>query len=59
MKINVDGSRKASTGLSACGGVVKDHMGQFVRAFPCRLGTCSATHAELWGLFYGLSLART
>lgn len=56
-KLNTDGSH--SQGLSACGGLVRDSMGQFVRGFHCNLGATTSVSAELWGLVLGLRMARS
>lgn len=37
-KINVDGSRRGSSGLAACRGLIRDHCGRFIKAFHCNLG---------------------
>lgn len=55
-KLNVDGSRRK--GFAACGGLVRDSNGSFVRGFYCNLGTATSVSAELWGLVHGLCLAK-
>lgn len=39
VKLNSDGA-KSSQGSSACGGVLRDHNGNFICAFACKLGDC-------------------
>lgn len=56
LKLNTDGSH--SHGLSACGGLLCNSLGQFVRGFHCNLGTATSVAAELWGLVMGLRMAR-
>lgn len=56
MKLNTDGSRK--NGLAACGGLLRNAMGQFISGFHCNLGSATSVLAELWGLTLGLRLAR-
>ncbi|RYR15710.1 hypothetical protein Ahy_B04g072626 [Arachis hypogaea] len=57
LKINVDGSFYAHNGNAACGGVVRDNLGKFLKGFACNLGSCSIMHAELWGIIKGLQIA--
>ncbi|KAL4309954.1 hypothetical protein GQ457_01G030200 [Hibiscus cannabinus] len=40
-KVNVDGARDHSTGLAACGGLIRDHEGRWVRGFARSVGVCS------------------
>lgn len=49
-KFNIDGSHLRSAGSSACGGLVRDSDGRFVKGFYCRVGSGNAIWAELWGL---------
>ena len=44
---------------ASCGGIIRDHNGNFILGFSANLGTCSITQAELWGVFYGLLLAES
>ncbi|KAL4377701.1 hypothetical protein GQ457_02G019130 [Hibiscus cannabinus] len=53
-KLNVDGARDLSTGFSACGGLIRDHGGQWMRGFARSLGVCSPIEAELWAVHEGL-----
>ncbi|CAL2280278.1 unnamed protein product [Prunus armeniaca] len=56
VKLNVDGSRKGSTGAIGAGEVLRDHLGQWVGGFAVNLGQGEVLEAELWGLFFGLNL---
>lgn len=56
MQLNTNGSRK--NGLAACGGLLRNAMGQFISGFHCNLGSATSVLAELWGLTLGLRLAR-
>ncbi|KAE8671154.1 hypothetical protein F3Y22_tig00111990pilonHSYRG00043 [Hibiscus syriacus] len=56
-KINADGSRHPSSGLSACAGVILDSNGKWINGFSTALGQCSVLDAELWGLCESLSRA--
>nr|KYP56524.1 Putative ribonuclease H protein At1g65750 family [Cajanus cajan] len=55
-KLNCDGA--VSYGIASCGGVARDHNGNFIMAFSCKLGNCSVVQAELWAIFYGIKLLR-
>lgn len=48
LKVNIDGSHRRSTGLSACGGVVRDHTGRYICGFHCKLGACVCTWEFTW-----------
>lgn len=54
--LNVDGSH--NSGGSACGRLLRNSLGQFLRGFHCNLGLATSVLAELWGLVLGLRLAR-
>lgn len=56
-KLNTDSTAKGIPVNAACGGVSRDCQGKWVERFPINLGNTTALEAELWGLFYGLSLA--
>jgi len=47
-----------SSNSASCGGVFCDHEGRFNKAFSCKLGICSITHAKIWDCIYALRLAR-
>ncbi|CAL0327373.1 unnamed protein product [Lupinus luteus] len=57
-KLNTDGSFSAQRKIAACGGVVRDHNGNFLFAFSKHLGNCTVMQAELWGILYGLKLVQ-
>ncbi|BFG38220.1 hypothetical protein CerSpe_244940 [Prunus speciosa] len=56
-KLNVDGSRKASSSLIGAGGVIRDGSGSWICGFAVNLGRGQILEAELWGLFFGLRMA--
>lgn len=58
-KLNVDGSVKTPSMLAACGGLIRNDAGEFIKGFYCNLGICSMVKVELWGLYYCLQLAKT
>ncbi|MBA0704776.1 hypothetical protein Golax_017013, partial [Gossypium laxum] len=49
--------KKAWSSASA-GGVVQNHLGEWVMGFNHSLGTCSIFEANLWGILDGLTLLR-
>ncbi|CAL9009909.1 unnamed protein product, partial [Prunus brigantina] len=54
LKLNVDGSFMRSTGSIGAGGVIRDHLGNWIGGFAVNLGKGQILEAELWGLFFGL-----
>lgn len=56
-KLNCDGSVMNNGRSAGCGGVLRDHRGNFVFAFTRRLDPCTTLHAELSGLFHGITIA--
>ncbi|XP_028767839.1 uncharacterized protein LOC114725488 [Neltuma alba] len=56
-KLNVDGAMAMSKKMARCGGVVRDHMGNWVVGFSHYLATSSAQEAEEWAIYRGLQLA--
>ncbi|XP_045831621.1 uncharacterized protein LOC123923015 [Trifolium pratense] len=55
-KINTDGS--FVHGQAACGGIIRNHNGNFVKGFMCKLGSGNALFAELKGILLGLQIMR-
>ena len=55
--MNTDGASKGNPRSTATGGFFRDQFGSWKGGFECNLGTCSATLAKLWAMFYGLKLA--
>lgn len=58
IKINTDGSVIHETHQVACGGLLCDSSGAFHVGFACKLGNCTVMQAELYGIWYGLRIAR-
>ena len=56
MKINTDGSVISANGSTACGGLIRDHMGRFITGFSMNLGDCTITLAKLWAVDWGFTL---
>lgn len=55
-KVNTDGM-VLDTALSGCGGVIKGDQGEWLRGFSCKLESCNAKIAEMWGILEGMKLA--
>jgi ribonuclease HI len=55
--LNTDGSTIAGSFLSSAGGLLRNDEGRWLCGFTCNVGQCTAFTAELWGVFYGLTLA--
>ncbi|KAL6276567.1 hypothetical protein ACE6H2_020168 [Prunus campanulata] len=56
-KVNTDGGRNNTTGMIGAGGLLRDADGAWLKGFTGNLGVGSILEAELWGIFWGLSLA--
>ncbi|CAL9006319.1 unnamed protein product [Prunus brigantina] len=56
-KINSDGSRNNTIGQIGVAGVLRDATGAWLKGYSVNLGIGSVLEAELWGIFWGLSLA--
>ncbi|CAN1753200.1 Putative ribonuclease H protein At1g65750 [Linum perenne] len=54
---NTVGSRISHSGATAIRGIIRDSMGNLVRAFCANVGNCSITRAELRAIVEGLKLA--
>lgn len=44
--------------MAACGGIIRNAKGEFIRGFSCNLGACSVLQAELLALLNDLRVAR-
>lgn len=42
--------------MSACGGLLRDSNGCFIRGFTCNLGSINLVLAQLWSLVRGVRL---
>ena len=49
--------RKSTSVVAYCG-LIRDHIGRFIKGFSSNLGFCNAIYVELWGLYKGIILAR-
>ncbi|KAE8735058.1 hypothetical protein F3Y22_tig00000477pilonHSYRG00219 [Hibiscus syriacus] len=57
IKMNTDDTRKASSGETTCGGVIRDYGRRWIFGYAKRIGLCSSLKAELWGIYEGLQAA--
>ncbi|KAF7824072.1 putative ribonuclease H protein At1g65750 family [Senna tora] len=57
VKFNVDGARKDSLSLTACGGLARDSEGRFLTSFVHKLGDGTVLNAELWSMLSALKVA--
>lgn len=57
IKLNVDGCFKGNSGMSAAGGIFRDHSGHVLAAFGSFLGMFPIIYAELWAIYEGLRYA--
>ncbi|GAA0172943.1 hypothetical protein LIER_41426 [Lithospermum erythrorhizon] len=56
-KLNTDGASKGNPGMAGCGGLIRDHLGNWVIGFARKIHWASSTCAELWALRDGLEMA--
>uniref|UniRef100_A0A2N9H9G6 RNase H type-1 domain-containing protein n=1 Tax=Fagus sylvatica TaxID=28930 RepID=A0A2N9H9G6_FAGSY len=56
-KLNTDGSSLGNLGLAGGGGVIRDHVGDWVGGFSRAIGVTTSVQAELRALKDGLNLA--
>ena len=47
-KVYTDGSFLSDSSLASCGGIARDHNGNFIAAWSLNLGHCTITATELW-----------
>ena len=57
VKLNVDGSCDQASGKITAGGVLRNHLTEWLTGFVMNKGVGNALKAELWGIFEGISLA--
>ncbi|KAK8985572.1 hypothetical protein V6N11_068825 [Hibiscus sabdariffa] len=57
IKVNSNGSRNTSMGMSTCGGVGRDSNSRYCFGFAKDIGVCSCLEAKLWGIYEGLAIA--
>ncbi|KAF7813422.1 ribonuclease H [Senna tora] len=58
IKLNTDGTAYGNPGNAGCGGILRDHKGEWIGGFTSHIGSCSALDAELWGILKGLAFTK-
>ncbi|CAJ2630361.1 unnamed protein product [Trifolium pratense] len=58
IKLNCDGAYKDSMNNAGCGGLFRDSDGRWLKGYTQRIGDCDALHAEMWGMYTGMEMAR-
>uniref|UniRef100_M1BNG8 Reverse transcriptase n=1 Tax=Solanum tuberosum TaxID=4113 RepID=M1BNG8_SOLTU len=56
--LNVDGSYEPKTINGGTGGIIRNHLGNRIAGFACKIKVENAYHAELLALLHGLTLAK-
>lgn len=44
--------------MPACGGIIRDDKGTFIKGFYCKLGSCSPLIAEFRALLHGIEVTK-
>ena len=57
-KLNTDGSALGNPGRAGGGGVIRDHLGHWIKGYSRAMGTTNSFTAELWALRDGLIIAK-
>nr|XP_023916422.1 uncharacterized protein LOC112028020 [Quercus suber] len=58
VKLNTDSSALGNPRKAGCGGLIRNHQGEWIRGFARGLGNTSSFVAELWALRDGLTMAK-
>ncbi|MBA0573421.1 hypothetical protein Golob_000696, partial [Gossypium lobatum] len=56
--LHIEGSVNVSTGIASTGGVVRNHLGDWIMGFNHFLGNCFVFYAKLWGILDELTLLK-
>lgn len=56
LKMNTDGNSRGDPRQSGYGGLLRDEVGTWIWGFYGYLGNCSSLEAELWGIYWGLTI---
>lgn len=59
LKLNIDGACHVLNHHIAAGGLIRDHLGNWIKGFQSFMGLGDSFLAELWGAFLGLKLANS
>ncbi|MCH85615.1 ribonuclease H protein, partial [Trifolium medium] len=57
IKGNTDGTALGSPGHAACGGILRNHLGQNLGCFAANIGVANALYAELMGVILAIEIA--
>ncbi|KAL4359500.1 hypothetical protein AHAS_Ahas08G0083600 [Arachis hypogaea] len=58
VKLNVDGARKEEDRTAGCGGLIRNHKGEWIGGFEARIEEQgSITHVEIWKILKGMEMA--
>lgn len=57
VKVNIDGAFAQASNTNACGGLIRDSDGNFIRGFICRLDNGDALSTKLCAYIHALKLA--
>lgn len=57
MKINSDGCVSKNNRMAGCGGVLRNHYGDWICGYTKNIGNGSVMEAEIWGVLLGLRIA--
>jgi ribonuclease HI len=57
VKCNTDGASRGSPGASACGGLFRNHLGEFIGAFSANIGIATSLHAEICAAIFAIDFA--
>ncbi|KAK9025445.1 hypothetical protein V6N11_038312 [Hibiscus sabdariffa] len=55
--LNVDRSVSSSSGCASIGGLLRDHLGNWIFGFTKSIGKSNILQTELWAIYIGLQLA--
>ncbi|WMV50182.1 hypothetical protein MTR67_043567, partial [Solanum verrucosum] len=59
IKLNIDGSFNPNTNNGGTGGVLRNHMGDWITGLTCKVRVKNALHAESLVLLHGQNLAKS
>ena len=57
IKINTNGSALGNPGIAGAGGILRNHLGQWISGFSLHVGLATNNMAELFAVRQGLAMA--
>lgn len=57
VKVNVDGAVSTTSRVAGCGGICRDHTGNWLAGFACAIGQCTVLEAEQLAMIRGADVA--